>query len=484
MPDVDITLHYVIETAYAVLFDKENTYEEVSADRHYAFQGETVTVTGTPDNSVYAHDQLACTVRSGSGEIEVTITEKDGTYTATFTMPEVQVTVTPEFQMEPVSYTEYSYSKANGLTSVRKTIVRYFPLLASHDDLVLTDGDYVVAENTTFGGRVTVAKGSTVNLVVKAGATLTCKGLGCGYDKNGQYATLNLFGDGRIESTAYAFEAGIGSAEYESNGNITFHIASVEATDGNQAAGIGGGRGSGTRGVYITGGTVTASTTYKDSHGAGIGGGEGGGNTREIVISGGNVTATGAFGAAGIGGGDEANMKGTIRISGYSTQVKATGGMGAGGIGAGRFITSGGDMRGTIIIDCGAGSRIEATGNGGLGYGSGTGIGEGHGGNMTGEVIIHGGNLYITAGDHAAGIGGGSEESKNGGEGDDVTINGGYIEIINILSGAEASGHGDDDSKSGTVRLPDHLRVTVGGEPVNVPTARINATAGTTARSS
>ena len=55
-------------------------------------------------------------------------------------------------------------------------------------------------------------------------ATLTCKkGIGCGYDKKNQHATLNIYGTGKIVATGKKYYAGIGGRDNETSGNINIH---------------------------------------------------------------------------------------------------------------------------------------------------------------------------------------------------------------------------------------------------------------------
>ena len=316
--------------------------------------------------------------------------------------------------------------------------------------------------NEATGGAINIY-GGTVNATGGEDAA----GIGC--DDNGRNtdATSIIIYKGMIDAIGGEQGAGIGGGAGDTGTPIYIHGGVITANgtmnqdNQDSGAGIGGGKGSGTRGVYITGGWVIAAG---ENCATGIGGGGGGGSIRNIHISGGTVIATGGEDAAGIGGGAFTNMKGTIKITGTDTKVKATGGRCGTGIGAGGYtiIDGGGDMRGKIIIDCGASSRIEVYGGQ-----EGAGIGAGLAGNMTGSVTIDGGNVYVKANSHGgAGIGGGAELLNIGGEGGNVFINGGYVEIWGVSSGAESIGHGDDDSKSGTLKLADHLRVTVGGEPI------------------
>ena len=228
-------------------------------------------------------------------------------------------------------------------------------------------------------------------------ATLTCKkGIGCGYDKKNQHATLNIYGTGKIVATGKKYYAGIGGRDNETSGNINIHGTTIEATGGSYGAGIGGGNEQPGARTYIYGGNITATSKKLGAgigggdeegtmgiwiydgtvnatggeSGAGIGAGEDGGDLREakdggVNILGGNVTAKGGKNGAGIGGGRAENMSGTITIKGDDTVVYAIAGIkGGAGIGASSCggIFQGGNMGGTITIDCGKNSSINAYG--------------------------------------------------------------------------------------------------------------------------
>ena len=405
----------------------------------------------------------------------------------------------------------------------------------------LTGGTYVVNSNTTVDERVNIVKGAEVNLIIQPDVTLTCnKGIGCGYNKKGEYATLNICGSGKLVATGTNNTAGIGGNDDETSGNILIHGCRVEATGGKHGAGIGGGEGGknpdnetsikifagditakgGVDGAgigggdnqqgaltYIYGGKINASsekhgagigggdeentcgiyiyngniTATGGSHGAGIGAGEHGGNIHEIKITGGSINTTGGSGGAGIGGGFDEDMSGEINISG-DVKLTAKAGEGAAGIGAGAGAEwyPDGDMCGTINIDAGANSDIKVYAlntkifdeidfrdhtceDDQIDF-SGAGIGAGYGGNMEGKVYITGGNMEIWSGVGGAGIGGGRENFKTGGEGGDVYIGGGNIKVRAITyceSGAHkdlksynsAIGCGHYDSKDGSVYI-------------------------------
>jgi len=195
---------------------------------------------------------------------------------------------------------------------------------------------------------------------------------------------------GSLEATGGENGAGIGGG-YVGNdaSNITITGGEIEANGGVSAAGIGGGNSGDGSNIKITGGTVTA---QGGSGGAGIGGGGGGngGNGSDIEISGGSVTAQGGFHGAGIGGGSDGDGS-NITISGGS--VTAKGGRNAAGIGGGN--NKNGNLDG---IYKGNGSNIKITG---------------------GSVTATGGDSVTNLTGGGAGIGGGG-----GGKGSDFTVSG------------------------------------------------------------
>ncbi len=98
---------------------------------------------------------------------------------------------------EAVTYTEYSWDGSALQTEV-KTATDYTvvtsDLFKTNPEGLMT-GTYVVNADTTIGDYFYIRKNQTVNLIVQPDTTLTCKkGIGCGYDKDGQFSTLNIYG--------------------------------------------------------------------------------------------------------------------------------------------------------------------------------------------------------------------------------------------------------------------------------------------------
>lgn len=220
---------------------------------------------------------------------------------------------------DAVTYTEYSWDdRTKTLSSTTKTITDYTivtgEMFKTHKD-GLNSGNYVVIGNVTVSDYFYIRKNQTVNLIVQPGTILTCKkGIGCGYDKDGQYSTLNIYGTGKIVATGKKYYAGIGGRDNETSGNINIHGTTIEAKGGSYGAGIGGGD-EGKKPDYKTAIKIYAGniTATGGSEAAGIGGNEQPG--ARTYIYGGNITATSKKLGAGIGGERAENMSGTITIN-------------------------------------------------------------------------------------------------------------------------------------------------------------------------
>lgn len=256
--------------------------------------------------------------------------------------------------------------------------------------------------------------------------------------------------DATLTATGGQFAAGIGSAYDEGSqgipdaGDITIESGEVNAQGGLNAAGIGGGAGA-DGGTTIINGENTVVNATGGEHGAGIGGGvqhsgEGGyGGT--ITINNGEVNAQGGMYAAGIGSGDnaayyagnenfETNVNGgTITIN--DGNVNAIGGYQGAGIGGGNH----GDG-GTIEIN--GGTVYASTAEFG-GYTQGAGIGGGNWSNG-GDVTINGGDVTAVGGMYCAGIGGALDGTYGYGHGGSFTMTDGKLEATGGAGGAGIGG--------------------------------------------
>ncbi|MCL2642841.1 MAG: hypothetical protein FWD52_04965, partial [Candidatus Bathyarchaeota archaeon] len=182
--------------------------------------------------------------------------------------------------------------------------------------------------------------------------------------------------DGTVTAIGGSGGAGIGGSCLSSGGFVTISGGVVEATGYDGGAGIGGGDGCDGGIITISGGVVTANGAFS---GAGIGGGNRG-DSGAITISGGTVNAIGGYGGAGVGGGYGGG--GFVTISGGV--VEATGGIEAAGIGGGYGVTGG-----FITI---SGGTVTTTG-----YGGGAGVGGGGYGGDSGDILIYGENTEVAA---------------------------------------------------------------------------------------
>ena len=306
---------------------------------------------------------------------------------------------------EAVTYTWYSWRSDGYLYSTVMTATDYTVVtsdLFKKNPRGLMSGTYVVKADTTIEDYFYIKKNQNVKLIVQPDVTLTCKkGIGCGYDKDHEFATLSIFGTGKIVATGKKYYAGIGGRDNESSGIIIVHGTTIEATGGAYGAGIGGGDEGPSPDnrtyIMVLAGNITAKGG-KDA--AGIGGGNEQAGARTIIY-GGNITAEGNTYGAGIGGGDEQGTKG-IWI--YGGNVTAKGGTYGAGIGVGdegEDLGKAEDGGGINIL----GGNVTAKG----GFRA-AGIGGGCNRNIAGTIDIKGEDtvVYAIAGEEGAGIGSGS----------------------------------------------------------------------------
>ena len=408
---------------------------------------------------------------------------------------------------DSVQYVEKSWNAdSKQVVSTTKT-AECTPITSDTKDMGgATPSWYVVNGNVVNDNRLVVW--GVVNIILTDGSSLTLKdGISVQSDR-----TLNIYAQSEGDSAGALIcgadtndNAAIGSNEETGAcGTINIHGGKVTAdtkTNGEDAAGIGGGEGGDGGNVTIYGGIVKAiGGSVNDEGGAGIGGGDrdgdAGGNGGTTVIYGGDVTAIGGANAAGIGGGDDGGDSGNIYI--YGGTVNATGGsknsrggagIGGGGTGGGKCI----EIRGGNVIargganaagigggDEGSGGEITITGGtvnakGGSVYSDGgAGIGGGNekdggtiritGGEVTsqggcdaagigggdygdgGTITITGGTISATGGKYGAGIGGG--QSKGGGT---ITITGGTVTAISGVDGAGIGG--GENGAGGTITI-------------------------------
>ncbi len=240
----------------------------------------------------------------------------------------------------------------------------------------------VVRGDVVFNDRITLPK--DVNLVLEDGATLIAR-KGISVAEDGSFAVYAQSNDATMMGKLIVLStedhnAGIGSLDYSSCGDIAIYGGNVVVMGGYFSAGIGSGYHGACGDITIRGGTVA--TLGGDFVVAGIGSGKNA-SCGNITISGGTVTVRCGGFSAGIGS-SEGGVCGDITISGGT--VTAQGGQEAAGIGSGYDGSSCGDI--TI-----SGGTVTAWGGK-----DGAGIGSGYDGSSCGYVIITGGHVKATAG--------------------------------------------------------------------------------------
>ena len=290
-------------------------------------------------------------------------------------------------------------------------------------------------------GSITIAGGHiTARNAVQTYGSGRSAAIGCG-DMAGMSGTILISG-GVVNATSVGTGAAIGGGTSYTTG---WPITNVNLPmSGN---------------IIITGGIVNAIANHWNMSGVAIGATLFGEVTGTITISGGKVTATSTYTTA-IGSGQR-DMSGTITIgSGFGAGFEATGtgdatiGGGTGGgrntsvtvhaitvgaesaaIGSGR----GGDVTGRIVILSGADVTAITKGvdeQRPRYYAGGAGIGSGVNGNMNGDIIINGATVNAITSAYGAGIGAGDDSTMGG----SITISGGAT--VTATGGEDATGIG------------------------------------------
>lgn len=268
--------------------------------------------------------------------------------------------------------------------------------------------------------------GSAGTLIIQGDGTLNVNAFTC-CDKNGStYDTSNYFlagaaigsahgkvasgieiKGGIVNATTFSGGAAIGSGYEGMARNITISGGTVTAKDGASGSTLSNGRGApigsgygsvdaenNVENITISGGTVEAASAFGSAIGAGLHG-----SAKNIYISGGSVTATtSAASASAIGSGGYGNATG-ILISGGKVKATATGANGA-GIGNGGAIDKDTYSEGIVTTDTTiTGGTVIAAGGANA-----PGIGAAHGSNAS--VYIRGGSVNAsTSGNTADAIG-------------------------------------------------------------------------------
>ncbi|MDR0274641.1 MAG: hypothetical protein LBI48_04745 [Burkholderiaceae bacterium] len=236
---------------------------------------------------------------------------------------------------------------------------------------IITFTGNVTIDMSKVGGESSFAlNGANVLLRLQGGTSSTLKGGGSAPGLQAQVGSTLIIdalgaGTASLQATGGLFAAGIGGGFFlglcshgEDGGTITINGGNITVNGGLGAAGIGGG--SGLDSDFLCGG------------GGGIGG--------NITIAGNaNVTANGGYGAAGIGGGYKGGADRSRITIGGNASVTAIGGDDDGsrsGGGAGIGSGVGGVPAGTIRIDT-TGAVMAIGGAGKSGEPAGANIGEG-----------------------------------------------------------------------------------------------------------
>ena len=331
---------------------------------------------------------------------------------------------------DEVGYIECSW---NGTEVVKTPKVAKAENLADHRavkgyyEKELAEGAYYVSSKLDMDGTYLIYGGRKVDIILCDGAELNVPHI----IVEGYGSRLRIFGQekgtGKLNaiSTGSGNDPGIGTS-CENGGDMEFHggIITAKGPNSNQsgACGIGGGWNPDDRenhifnSITIYDGTINA-TGGNDA--AGIGGCQNNVNGYgDVYIYGGNVTAQGGEYAAGIGGGDN-NHIASINI--YGGTVTAYSGVDGAGIGGGEDGDSGDiNIYGGIVRAYG--DRNASGSHNGFGAG----IGSGQDGSVN-NIIIKGGDVQAFGGDDAAGIGTGEEYEKDGIISGTIEIHGGTV---------------------------------------------------------
>ena len=246
------------------------------------------------------------------------------------------------------------------------------------------DGESTVT--STHDKNAAIQKGNSENLTIKDSDEST-------------HASIN--------ATGGDFAAGIGGGKKEDASNITITgNANVNVESNGWGAGIGGGEDAYGSDITITG---NANVTAYGYHSAGIGGGFGGDGSHITISGSAYVTAYG-YSGAGIGGGFRGDGS-HITIS-ENSNVTASSESGA-GIGGGE------DAYGSDITISGSANVIASSSEGGAGIGGGY-LRYGSNISICDNATVHvAGGIY--QGHYGAGIGYGAGSSSNGAENVDTS---------------------------------------------------------------
>lgn len=258
-------------------------------------------------------------VAAGTATIKAEATDGSGKFV------EKEITVT--LPIVDLSELTAPYIAKNGEVLTGET---YYKISIAENATVSLSGATITNSVECLGTATIVLVKETVNTITNYGSTALIA--------SPAEKTLTIKGEGQLNANGGGDNAGIGSPNGGTCGNIVIEGGIINARTSYGAA-IGAGDGGGVCGdITISGGTVTA--TKNSACGAAIGSGDswgGGSACGNITITGGTVTAIGGISGPGIGaGGLEADYNSTCKnITITGGKVTATGGQYAAGIGTG-----------------------------------------------------------------------------------------------------------------------------------------------------
>ena len=439
---------------HSITASYDSSEGEVIISPTMAAQGETVTVSVQPIAGK-AIDSISYSYGSTLGQ-ELTL--KDGeTSVYTLLMPDDDVTVGVTFKddtKDPISYVDengtskdcddYSFVRSNDTTWTGWVVASTDLTIDSRvnvsgtANLILMDGKTLTVTN-----GIQVGEGSTLNIysqsentgALAAGNPQNTYNTGIGGNKSSNNAGTITINGGKITAIGGYDSAGIGGASLAKAGTITIQgKADVTATSGKGAAGIGTAPGGIGGSVTITGNAKVNAIGTEDSSGggAGIGGGRNG-YCDSIIISGGTVTATSSYSSAAIGT-SKSGKGGTISITGGN--ITATGIKGS-SVGIGGQCNS---------VTIGGTAVVTATGNT-----NNAGIGGFEGDSADILVNIEGGTVkaYSSGNSGAAAIGSGNKAKGK----TTINISGGTIEAYGNAVYGVGIGGGNTGSSTEVVNV-------------------------------
>jgi hypothetical protein len=327
-------------------------YSSQNGKKIYQPASVSYVVTVTPATVYATNLSIDATLRldNVAQTLTPTVTPSDATIIWT-SSDEAVATVDAKGKVTPVAKGKATITATSGDLSATSTVYVYDKIWN-----INTDGAAAVGADKSW---LIEGTGTAVDNAIYIGtdATVTLNGINITQQIDCSGNATIILADGSTNTVTVTTDqkAGIkigGTGTLTINGE-TAGTGILNATGGNDAAGIGTSRDETGGNIVINGGKVTATG---GDHAAGIGTGNADMNNNEcgsITINGGTVTAIGVNGAAGIGTGVAnygTNTCGAITINGGT--VTATGGGNGAGIGTGWSFNAKNEC-GAITIDTG-----------------------------------------------------------------------------------------------------------------------------------